>query len=70
MDICGMCQEQTKKSLRGNPHEYLAKIDSPRIFKGVSSRGYEEQDYQCQVCKSKFTRSTNRNDLMWTLWQG
>lgn len=70
MDICGMCQEQAKKSRRGDPHKYLALIEEPRIFKSLHSKGYEEQDYQCQVCQSKFTRSTNRNDLVWTLWQG
>lgn len=70
MGICNMCQEQAKKLQRGNPHPYLARIDTPRIFKGGHSKGYEEQDYQCQVCKAKFTRSTNRNDQAWTLWQG
>jgi thymidine kinase len=70
MAICGMCQEQAKKALRGDAHQYLAKVDAPRVFKGGQSKGYEEQDYQCQVCQAKFTRSNNRNDLAWTLWQG
>ena len=70
MERCAMCKEHEKKALSGNPHQYLAKIDEPRYFKGGISRRYEEQDYQCQVCKSKFTHSTNRNDLAWTLWQG
>jgi len=70
MGICDMCQDQTKKSQRGNPHQYLVIINAPRIFKSRHTRGYEEQDYQCQTCQSKFTRSTNRNDLAWTLWQG
>ncbi len=70
MDTCGMCKEQANKSRRGAPHQYLVKLEEPRIFKGGNSRGYEEQDYQCQVCRSRFTRSTNRNDLVWTLWQG
>lgn len=70
MDICGMCQEQAKKALRGEPHQHLARIDERRIFKGGQARGYQEQDYQCLVCKAKFTRSTNKNDLAWTLWQG
>lgn len=70
MSNCSMCKEQATKTLRGNPHQYLVKIDETRIFKGGNSRGYEEQDYQCQLCEAKFTRSTNRNDLAWTLWQG
>jgi hypothetical protein len=70
MGICGMCHEQAKKAQRGNPHQYLTKIEGARIFKGGQSRGYEEQDYQCEICRAKFTRSTNKNDLAWTLWQG
>lgn len=70
LKICDLCKEQSKKSSSGRPHEYLEKIDNPRIFKGKKPRGFEEQDYQCLTCKSKFTRSTNKNDLAWTLWQG
>ncbi len=70
MDTCPLCIEQCKKSRRGVPHKYLVKVDEPRIFKGTGSRGYQEQDYNCLVCKAKFTQSTNRNDLVWTLWQG
>lgn len=70
MDICGRCEEQSKKLRSGKPHEQLLKVDDPRIFKGNKPRGFEEQDYQCQTCSSKFTQSTNRNDLAWTLWQG
>ena len=70
MDLCGMCEAQVKKSQKGDPHQFLAKIDEQRIFKSVCSKGYAEQDYQCQVCSAKFTKSTNRNDLAWTLWRG
>ena len=50
--------------------DFVAAADQPRIFKGARPRGFEEQDYQCLVCKAKFTHSTNKNDLSWTLWQG
>jgi len=70
MKICELCEEQAKKSRNGKPHEFLSKIDEARIFKGKSPRGFEEQDYQCVTCKAKFTQSTAKNDLAWTLWQG
>ena len=46
------------------------KIDEPRLYKGRNARRYEEQDYQCLECKARFTQSTDKNDLAWTLWQG
>jgi hypothetical protein len=70
MDPCGMCKEQAKKTRQGDAHQYLIKIDETRIFRGAKPRGYQEQDYQCQICNAKFTQSTNRNDLAWTIWQG
>jgi len=70
MVICDQCEEQAKKTRNGKPHEFLAKIDEPRIFTGKKPRGFEEQDYQCLTCDSKFTQSTDRNDLAWTLWRG
>jgi hypothetical protein len=70
MEICSQCQKQSKKYRGGRPHEDLTKIDEPRIFIGNNLRGFKEQDYQCLECKSKFTWSTNKNDLTWTLWQG
>ena len=70
MDICDLCEEQAKKSYGAKPHESLRKIDDVRIFKGRKPRGYEEQDYQCQTCNAKFTQSSDRNDLAWTLWRG
>lgn len=69
METCSLCEEQSHKTRRGGPHKYLVKMDEVRIFKGVHPRGYEEQDYRCLACKSKFTQSTNTNDLVWTLWQ-
>lgn len=68
--ICDQCAEQAKKSRNGKPHEYLVKVDECRIFKGIKPRGFEQQDYQCLSCRSKFTQSTDKNDLAWTLWQG
>ncbi|PLX75390.1 MAG: hypothetical protein C0615_07940 [Desulfuromonas sp.] len=65
-----MCIEQSQKRRRGTPHQYLSKIDALRFFKGNNNRNYEEQDFQCQVCQAKFTWSSNKNDLAWTLWQG
>jgi hypothetical protein len=70
MQICDLCEEQSKKTRNGKPHDQLLKVDQPRIFKGKKPRGFEEQDFQCIACKSKFTQSTDRNDLAWTLWQG
>ena len=70
MATCGMCEDQAKKTWNGKPHQYLGKADEPRIFKGSGTRGFAEQDYQCQVCQAKFTHSTNKNDLAWTLWRG
>ena len=70
MDQCDLCTEQAKKSRSGKPHSYLVKVDDARIFKGSGPRSFEEQDYQCLKCQSKFTWSTNRNDLSWTLWMG
>lgn len=70
MSNCAMCEAQAKKSRNGKPHQYLLKTDEPRIFKGANPRGFEEQDYQCQVCQAKFTHSTSKNDLTWTLWRG
>jgi hypothetical protein len=70
MEICPQCEEQAKKSRNGKPHELLMAVDECRVFSGKKPRGYEEQDYQCLTCKAKFTRSTARNDLAWTLWRG
>lgn len=69
MPICSLCEEQAKKTRNGKPHEYLVKVDALRVFEGRKPRGFEEQDYQCQSCMAKFTRSTARNDLAWTLWR-
>ncbi|WP_305044929.1 hypothetical protein [Geoalkalibacter sp.] len=70
MKICDLCEAQSKKSRNGKPHEHLVKIDAPRLFAGKKPRGFEEQDYQCQACNAKFTQSTDKNDLAWTLWRG
>ena len=70
MEICRQCEKQSKKYRGGKPHGYLIKVDEIRIFKGNNHRGFEEQDYQCLTCNSKFTHSTNKNDLAWTQWVG
>jgi hypothetical protein len=70
METCSLCQEQAKKTHRGKPHHGLIKVNEARIFTGASPRGYEEQDYNCLDCDAKFTQSTGKNDLAWTLWQG
>ena len=69
MEICGLCEEQSKKSRNGKPHEFLIKVDEVRQFGGKKPRGFVEQDYQCLTCKSKFTQSSDRNNLAWTLWR-
>lgn len=70
MAICELCEDQSKKTRNGKPHEYLTKVDERRVFQGKKPRGFEEQDYQCVTCNAKFTQSTDKNDLAWTLWQG
>jgi hypothetical protein len=70
IEICSLCEEQSKKTRNGKPHEYLIKVGEPRTFLGKPPRGFEEQDYQCLKCKSKFTWSTSKTDLAWTLWRG
>lgn len=70
MANCPLCESQAKMSKNGRPHEHLCKTDAPRIFKGAKPRGFEEQDYQCQICQTKFTHSTSKNDLAWTEWRG
>ncbi len=70
MEICFQCEEQSKKKFAGRPHDNLMTLGAVRIFQGKGPRGYEEQDYQCLTCNSKFTYSTNKNDLLWTLWMG
>ena len=70
MPNCAMCEDQAKKTWNGKPHQYLGKADAPRLFKGAQARGFAEQDYQCLVCQAKFTHSSNKNDLAWTLWRG
>ena len=70
MEKCELCEKQAKKKQSGNPHIHLKPFEEPRIFPGKKPYGYEEQDYQCLLCQAKFTHSTNRNDLSWTLWQG
>ncbi|MDW7644565.1 MAG: hypothetical protein SCI25_05940 [Desulfuromonadales bacterium] len=70
MKICELCEEQAKKSRNGKPHGGLATMDAPRFFKGKNPQGFEEQDYQCLTCQAKFTHSTDKNDIPWTLWRG
>lgn len=70
MANCSLCEDQAKLTRNGKPHQDLDKADAPRIFKGAKPRGYEEQDYRCRSCQARFTYSTNKNDLAWTLWQG
>lgn len=70
MKICELCEEQAKKSRSGKPHENLTKVDEPRLFKGHNKRSFEEQDYKCLTCQARFSHSTNKNDLAWTLWRG
>lgn len=69
MSLCYLCNKQSDKSKYGAPHDYLEKIGEQRIFSRYQGSAYEEQDYQCLTCQSKFTHSTNKNDLAWTLWQ-
>jgi len=69
MAICALCEGQLKKRRQSKPHEQLVPVDEPRVFKGAGPRGFTEQDFQCRECSSKFTWSTDPNDLPWTLWR-
>jgi len=69
MKICELCAAQSKKTHNGKPHEDLMEMDAPRIFGGKPPRGFTEQDYKCLSCESRFTWSTSRTDLAWTLWR-
>ncbi len=69
MRTCSLCEEQSRKTHRAKPHHNLIKIDESRIFTGTNSRGHEEQDYKCLDCNARFTRSSGKDDLAWTLWQ-
>jgi hypothetical protein len=69
MKLCDQCEAQIKKSRNGKPHENLFEFNDRRIFAGRKPRGFEEQDFQCHSCQAKFTQSTDKNDLAWTLWQ-
>lgn len=70
MKACSLCEEQAKKSRNSKPHENLIPVDDRRIFGGKKPQRFEEQDYQCTTCKTKFTHSTNANDIPWTMWRG
>jgi hypothetical protein len=70
MEMCVLCEKQSKKVNNSRPHENLIEIDEPRFFKGAARYRFKEQDYQCLTCNSKFSHSTNKNDQAWTLWQG
>jgi len=70
MEPCTDCTEQMKKTRNGKPHGGLAPLGEKRLFRGSGTRGFEEQDYQCLTCQARFTRSTDKNDLAWTLWRG
>jgi hypothetical protein len=67
--ICPQCDKQTGKSQGTKPHEYLRKVEERRVF-GGGKNGFVEQDYQCVLCEAKFTHSTDKNDLGWTIWRG
>jgi len=69
MPCCYLCDKQLAKSKYGGPHEYMNQLGELRVFVSRHRLGYEEQDYQCLTCQARFTHSTNKNDLPWTLWQ-
>jgi len=67
MELCDNCVKQATKLKRGSPHPDLETVGDVRIFGSIN--GYREQDYQCVVCQTKFSFSTNRNDFAWTIWR-
>ncbi len=67
---CSLCKEQIRKNRRDTPHAHLIEVDERRLFRGAEARRYEEQDYRCLLCSTKFTWSSNKNDLAWTVWRG
>ncbi len=70
MEMCVLCEKKKKKIRNGKPHINLIAMDEPRIYTGKAPGGFKEQDYLCLTCHSKFSHSTNKNDLSWTLWRG
>lgn len=67
MEPCDLCKEQAKKQRNTEPHKFLKKVGEERAIRGVPTGGYEEQDYVCTVCGSKFTYSSDRYDYGWIL---
>ena len=70
MKICDLCTTLDKKTSKTKPHRFLEVLSETRTFHGSQSSGFVEEDFQCLQCRAKLTRSTNKNDFGWTLWQG
>lgn len=67
MEVCGLCNEQSKKQRYTDPHEYLKPSGDRRAIQGGMTGGYEEQDYICDKCGAEFTYSNDKNDYGWIL---
>jgi hypothetical protein len=50
-----------------SPHQLLKEVGKRRIFRGMRTGGYEEQDCTCEKCDTKFTYSNDKNDCSWLL---
>lgn len=67
MEICEQCNAQSAKARYSDPHENLQEFGKPRIFRGLPTGGFEEQDYICKTCGTKFTYSNDKDDVGWRI---
>ena len=70
MKRCELCKEQAGKGRRDGPHERLLRDGSERSYPGGFAAGryidaFEERDYVCEDCETKFMFSNDKNDFGW-----
>ena len=70
MNICKYCQEQKAKRRHDSAHQFLKQRGEQRTYRGGMFGGYEEQDYVCSKCDSRFIHSSDKNDCGWIFCSG
>lgn len=66
MNMCIACKEQYQKGRYDNsPHTGLLPIGEAKIFRGMRTGGYEEQEYTCRLCEAHWIHSNDKNDIAW-----
>lgn len=67
-EICDLCTEQTTKSRRDNPHQYLELIEEKPI-RGSMFGGWEEYTYICKKCGATMHHTNDKNEFLpfWTI---